>query len=332
MRLYANELHISVLKGMKASTRIWVAGQHGMVGKAISHALLNAGFTNQIFAKRRAPDLSNWKETLDFVEFMNPKVIVVTAGLVGGIVANSTQPVEFLTQNALIAINVIQAAAKCGVEKLLYLGSSCIYPRNAPQPMKPECLLSNFPEASNEAYALAKIMGLKLCQYQRKQYHRNFITAMPCNLYGPGDTYDLAKSHVIPALIERCHKAKMSTERTLKCLGDGSPQREFLFVNDLACACVTLLTNYNESEIVNIGSGELITINRLVGMVKEVVGYNGKITWSGANNGMPVKVMDSSLMRSMGWDHTVSLPMGLQLAYEDYKERFCGKAEEYRID
>lgn len=302
-----------------------------MVGRAIMGQLRHAGYLNLLHNARRSPDLFNQKEVEDYLEFQRPEVIVVTAGLVGGILANKAQPVEFLVQNLRIAINVIQSAARGYVEKLLYLGSSCIYPRQAPQPMQPEHLLTGPLEPTNEAYALSKIVGIRLCQYHRREYKRNFITAMPCNLYGPGDTYDDQKSHVIPALIHKFDQAKRRGSRTITCLGDGSAQREFLYVHDLASAVVTLLEQYDGEEIVNIGSGQAVKIIELAEQVKKTVGYTGNIGWTGQTNGMPVKIMDSSVMRAMGWDAKVSLPMGLQLAYEDYKTRFVAQTEE-RLD
>lgn len=295
-------------------------------------ALRHAGYNNLLSNRRRTPDLFNEKEVNDYLAFEEPQVIVVTAGLVGGILANSERPVDFLVDNLKIALNVIQGAGKAhSVQKLLYLGSSCIYPRQARQPMKPEDLLSGHLEPTNEGYALSKIVGIRLCQYYQRQHKRNFIAAMPCNLYGPGDTYDPHKSHVIPALIYKFDQAKRKGHKSVTCLGDGTAQREFLYVDDLANAVVLLLQVYNGSEIVNIGSGEPLKIGFVAQKIKETVGYEGDILYTGDTNGMPVKVMDSTLINSMGWGRTVHLQMGLQLAYANYLERYMVQTED-RLD
>lgn len=306
-----------------SDARIWVAGEHGMVGKAVYAHLRQAGYSNLIHSPRRCPDLTNSADTLSWMKATEPEVVVMTAGKVGGIVGNKTYPVEFLLDNVLMACNVIQSAATVKVRKLLYLGSSCIYPRSAPQPMKPEHLLSSALEKTNEGYALAKIVGVRLCQYYRQEYGLNFIAAMPCNLYGPGDRYHATDSHVIPALIMKFHDALQANASSVTCLGDGSPQREFLYVDDLAQALVKLLNEYDGEEIVNVGSGVAVTIRALAELVRRTVGFRGETKWSGdkAVNGTPVKLLDSSAMLGLGWSPRTSLAMGLQLAYEDFKRR-----------
>ncbi len=302
------------------NSRIWVAGQHGMVGKSVYEHLQAAG-CDLIYSDRRVPDLTNQAETKEWYRSMTPDVVVMCAGRVGGIVGNSNKPVEFILDNVQMACNVIGGAHETGVKKLLYLGSSCIYPREAPQPMKPEHLLSSALEKTNEGYALAKIVGVRLCQYYRRQYGDNFIAAMPCNLYGPGDRYHPTDSHVIPDLIQKFHYAVQGKKPFVECLGDGSPRREFLYVDDLACACAKLLTDYSSAEIVNVGSGEEVTIKELVSRVAATVGYENEIRWTGTANGTPRKLLDSSVMRGLGWQPKVSLSMGLQLAYQDFVKR-----------
>ncbi len=311
---------------------IWVAGEFGMVGSAISRQLDLAGY-DRVISQRRVPDLLDLDQTIEFVTNFKPEIIVMAAGRVGGIVANSTKPVEFLVDNARMAFNILEAAHKCEVSKLLYLGSSCVYPRLAPQPMKPKYLLTSPLEPTNEGYALAKIAGLRLCKYYRQEYGKNFIAAMPCNLYGPGDTYDATNSHVIPALMVKFHEAKVRGEKSVTCLGDGSAQREFLYVEDLARACHVLLKHYNQEQLVNIGSSLSYSIAQIARLVADTVGFTGEIKWDGKTtaNGMPIKIMDSTPMRALGWEPRVSLEMGLQLAYEDFKVRF-DPAKTIRMD
>ena len=308
--------------GMKLK-RVWIAGQYGMVGSAISRQLRLAGY-DLIPTQRHVPDLLQLDQTIEFALAQKPELIVMAAGRVGGIVANSTRPVEFLVDNARMVFNLLEAAHKCDARKVLYLGSSCIYPRLAPQPMRPEYLLSSPLEPTNEGYALAKIAGVRLCQYYRREYQKNFVAAMPCNLYGQGDTYDATDSHVIPALMVKFHAAKTQGEEAVLCLGDGSAQREFLYVEDLARAAQILIERYDGEQLVNIGSSLSYSIAQIARLVADTVEFQGEIKWDGkaTANGMPIKVMDSTPMRELGWEPRISLETGLHLAYHEFKERF----------
>lgn len=316
-------METSVLYRVTMNNRtVWVPGEHGMVGKSVCRIMRLAG-ANLLTNPRRTPDLLNREETLEYAKHARPEVIVMAAGKVGGILPNSRHQVEFLTQNARMAFNVLEAAHACGAQKVVYLGSSCIYPRLAPQPMKPESLLTSALEPTNEAYALAKLAGVRLCHYYRKEYGRDFIAVLPCNLYGPGDTYDLEHSHVIPAFMLRFHDALARKDSSVTCLGDGSAKREFLYVEDLARAIYIIIRHYHGEEPINVGSGKVYSIAETAQVVANTVGFTGEIKWDGvtASNGMPVKVMDSSEMLALNWQPQVSLEMGLQLAYDDFKER-----------
>lgn len=304
---------------MKKDSKIYIAGHRGMVGSAIMRKLALDGYSNLIGKTSAELDLSNQMNVDQFFKQEKPEVVVLAAAKVGGILANSLYPSEFLYMNMMIAANVIHAAASNGVEKLLFLGSSCIYPKMAPQPLKEEYLLSGPLEKTNEAYAIAKIAGLKLTEYYHAQYGKKFISAMPSNLYGPGDNYHPDHSHVIPGLIRRFHEAKVEGKKTVQIWGTGKPLREFLFVEDLAEACVYLLENYEKPEFVNVGSGEEVSIFELSKLISEAVGFEGEIEFDHSKpDGTPRKIMDSSKINSLGWRAKTPLSAGLRLAYESF--------------
>jgi GDP-L-fucose synthase len=304
---------------MNQESKIFVAGHRGMVGSAIVKELVRQGFSNLVTRSSVELDLTLQSEVEGFFQKEKPTHVVLAAAKVGGILANSQFPTEFLYQNLMIASNVIHAAANHGVEKLLFLGSSCIYPKLAPQPLKEEYLLTGALEPTNEAYAIAKIAGLKLTEYYNRQHGKKFVSAMPSNLYGPGDNYHPDHSHVIPGLIRRFHEAKMTDASEVTIWGSGKPLREFLFVDDLAEACVFLLKNYEGSQFVNVGSGEEVSISELAEHVARTVGFNGKIKLDGSKpDGTPRKVMDSSKIHQLGWKSKTGLIEGLKTAYESY--------------
>lgn len=303
-----------------AQTPIFIAGHRGMVGSALCRRLARDG-AKLITASRSEVDLCNQSQTAQFIEHTRPDIVVVAAAQVGGIWANNQFPVEFLTNNLRIAINTIEAAYHAGVKRLLFLGSTCIYPREAPQPIPESALLSGPLEATNEAYALAKIAGLKLCQYYRRQHGVLFHSAMPTNLYGPGDNYHPEHSHVLPALLRRFHEAKLEGRPSVTIWGTGKPLREFLHVDDLADALVHLLTIENPPDWVNVGSGEEVSILQLAQMVAEVVGYKGEIACDASKpDGTPRKLADSALLRSLGWKPRIPLKEGLKSAYNAFME------------
>lgn len=304
---------------MKFDSRIFIAGHRGMVGSAVGRELRSRGYRNLIERTSRELDLTCQRDVESFFQSEKPEVVVLAAAKVGGILANSRNLTEFLYQNLMIEMNVIRAAATHGVAKLLFLGSSCIYPKLAPQPLKEEYLLTGSLESTNEAYAIAKIAGLKLTEYYNREHGRAFISAMPSNLYGPGDNYHPDHSHVIPGLIRRFHEAKIGGQSEVRVWGTGLPLREFLHVDDLARACVFLLENYNQSQFLNVGSGEEISIKDLAQLIAEVVGYQGRISFDpGKPDGTPRKVMDSSKIRALGWGPKVLLNEGLKQAYLDF--------------
>jgi GDP-L-fucose synthase len=304
---------------VELSSKIYVAGHRGMVGSAIVRALQREGYTNIVTKTRAALDLLNQSAVADFFEHEKPEYVFLAAAKVGGIMANNTYRADFLYENLLIETNIIHSAYRSGVKKLLFLGSSCIYPKMAPQPLKEEYLLSGFLEPTNEPYAIAKIAGIKLCEAYRDQYGCNFISAMPTNMYGPNDNYHPENSHVLPALIRKFHEAKTANQNTVTVWGDGSPLREFLYADDLADALVFLMQHYNEKQFVNVGYGEDISIGELAQMVKETVGFQGDIEFDTSKpNGTPKKLMDSSRLFSQGWKPSVSLKEGIALAYQDF--------------
>jgi GDP-L-fucose synthase len=304
---------------MKTDDCVFVAGHRGMVGSAIVRALQREGYTKIVTKTRAALDLLNQSAVADFFEHEKPEYVFLAAAKVGGIMANNTYRADFLYENLLIETNIIHSAYKNGVKKLLFLGSSCIYPKMAPQPLKEEYLLSGFLEPTNEPYAIAKIAGIKLCEAYRDQYGCNFISAMPTNMYGPNDNYHPENSHVLPALIRKFHEAKTANQNTVTVWGDGSPLREFLYADDLADALVFLMQHYNEKQFVNVGYGEDISIGELAQMVKETVGFQGDIEFDTSKpNGTQKKLMDSSRLFSLGWKPSVSLKEGIALAYQDF--------------
>jgi GDP-L-fucose synthase len=304
---------------VELSSKIYVAGHRGMVGSAIVRALQREGYTNIVTKTRAALDLLNQSAVADFFEHEKPEYVFLAAAKVGGIMANNTYRAAFLYENLQIESNIIHSAYLNRVKKLLFLGSSCIYPKMAPQPLKEEYLLSGYLEATNEPYAIAKIAGIKLCEAYRDQYGCNFISAMPTNMYGPNDNYHPENSHVLPALIRKFHEAKTANQNTVTVWGDGSPLREFLYADDLADALVFLMQHYNEKQFVNVGYGEDISIGELAQMVKETVGFQGDIEFDTSKpNGTPKKLMDSSRLFSQGWKPSVSLKEGIALAYQDF--------------
>ena len=303
---------------MNKNSKIYVAGHRGMVGSSIIRALETEGYSNIIFRTSAELDLTNQEAVSNFFEAEKPEFVFLAAAKVGGIHANNVYRADFLYSNLLIEANVIHSAYKNGVEKLLFLGSSCIYPKLAPQPLKEEYLLSGFLEQTNEPYAIAKIAGIKLCETYRDQYNCNFISAMPTNLYGTNDNYDLNNSHVLPALIRKFHTAKMAGKPTVEIWGTGAPMREFLHVDDLAIACLFLMENYNEKELVNIGTGKDVTIKELAELVKKVIGFNCKLVWDSSKpEGTLRKLLDVSKAHDLGWKHKIELEEGIKMVYEE---------------
>lgn len=299
---------------------VFVAGHRGMVGSAITKKLQAEGHTNLLLRTSAELDLRNQQAVADFFEKEKPEYVVLAAARVGGIVANNTFRAEFIYDNLLIEANIIHSAYKNGVKKLLFLGSSCIYPKMAPQPMKEEYLLTGLLEHTNEPYAIAKITGIKMCDAYRDQYGCNFISAMPTNLYGPNDNYDLTTSHVLPALIRKFHEGKVNNSPSVTVWGSGTPKREFLHTSDLADACYFLLQEYNEPGLVNIGCGEDVSIKELAELVKEIVGYTGEIVFDSSKpDGTPRKLMDVSKINGMGWKAKIGLREGVSAVY---KEKF----------
>lgn len=304
---------------MEKNSKIYVAGHRGMVGSAIVRRLRELGYDNIITRTHHELDLTRQDEVEKFFAEEKPEYVFLAAAKVGGIEANDKAPADFLYQNMMLEMNVINAAWHNGCRKLEFLGSSCIYPRLAPQPMPESCLLTSALEKTNEAYALAKISGLKYCEYLNRQYGTDYISVMPTNLYGPNDNYHPTHSHVLPALIRRFHEAKESGAEEVTCWGDGSPLREFLYVDDLADLCVFLMNNYSGNETVNAGTGKEVTIKELTEIVAEVVGYKGRILWNtDMPNGTPRKLLDVSKATALGWTYSTELPDGIRLAYEDF--------------
>lgn len=306
---------------MEKQSKIFVAGHKGMVGSAIVRNLVKKGFNNIITRTSKELDLTNQNAVNHFFESEKPDYVILAAAKVGGIQANNIYRADFIYLNLMIECNVIHAAHLNNVKKLLFLGSSCIYPKMAPQPLKEEYLLSGYLENTNEPYAIAKIAGIKLCESYRKQYGCDFISAMPTNLYGPNDNYDLENSHVLPALIRKFHTAKVNGDKEVIMWGTGSPKREFLHVDDLAEACVFLIENYSGDEFVNIGSGEDISIYDLACLVKEIVGFKGEIIRDETKpDGTPRKLMDVSKINNLGWKHRIDLKNGIESVYQDVQK------------
>lgn len=306
---------------MNKDSKIYVAGHRGMVGSAIVRKLHAEGFTNLICKTSRELDLRNQLAVNSFFEQEKPEYIFLAAAKVGGIHANNTFRADFIYDNLMIETNIIHSAYQTGAKKLMFLGSSCIYPKMAPQPLKEEYLLTGLLEYTNEPYAIAKIAGIKLCESYRLQYGCDFISVMPTNLYGPNDNYDLNNSHVLPALLRKMITAKNNNAPFIEMWGSGSPLREFLYADDLADACFFLMNNYSDSGIVNIGTGEDIAIKDLTMLIKDIVGYTGEIRHDTSKpDGTPRKLMDVSLLHSLGWKHSIALPEGIKLVYKEVKD------------
>ena len=304
---------------MEKSSRIYVAGHRGMVGSAICRALENAGFCNIVTRTHKELDLTRQDAVEDFFRTERPDYVFLAAAKVGGIVANSEALADFMYDNMILEMNVIHSAWRNGCRKLLFLGSSCIYPRMAPQPMKESCLLTGELEKTNEAYALAKISGLKYCEFLNRQYGTDYISVMPTNLYGPNDNYHPTHSHVLPALIRRFHEAKVDNAPYVTCWGTGSPLREFLYVDDLADACLFLMNGYSGDETVNVGTGKELTIRELTEKVASIIGYEGEVRWDATKpDGTPRKLLDVSKLERLGWHYRTELDEGIRLTYEDF--------------
>ena len=305
------------------SARIYVAGHRGLVGSAIWRELAAQGFTRLIGRSRAEVDLLNAAAVEAFYRAERPEYVFVAAAKVGGIYANDTQPAAFLQENLQLQNNLIHGAYQHGVKKLLFLGSSCIYPKLAPQPLKEEYLLTGPLEPTNEWYAIAKIVGIKLCQAYRRQHRCDFISAMPTNMYGPNDNYDLQNSHVLPALIRKFHEARAGSAPTVTCWGTGTPRREFLHADDLARACVFLLENYSQEQFINVGFGSDVSIQELAEMIRRIVGFTGGINWDASKpDGTPRKLMDSARVFALGWRPQIDLEQGIRLAYADFLNRY----------
>ncbi len=304
---------------MEKDAKIFVAGHRGMVGSAIVRELERQGYTNIVTRTHKELDLTRQDQVERFFAEEKPEYVFLAAAKVGGIMGNVTAKADFMYENMMIEMNVIHAAWKNGCKKVEFLGSSCIYPRLAPQPITEDALLTSSLESTNEAYALAKISGLKYCEYLNSQYGTDYISVMPAGLYGPNDKYHPEHSHVLPALIRRFHEAKLEGKESVTCWGDGSPLREFLYVDDLANLCVFLMNNYSGNETVNAGSGKELTIKELTELVAKVVGYTGRIEWDHTRpNGTPRKLLDVSKAKALGWTYKTELEDGIRLAYEDF--------------
>ena len=312
---------------MNSTSRIFVAGHRGLVGSAICRELERTGHTGILRRTRAELNLLDPAAVDRFYAEATPEYVIVAAAKVGGILANDQQPAAFLYENLQIQNNLIHGAWKAGVKKLLFLGSSCIYPKLAPQPLKEEYLLTGPLEPTNQGYAVAKIAGIKMCQAYRRQHGCDYISAMPTNMYGPNDNYDLQNSHVLPALIRKFHEAKTTSAPHVTCWGSGSPLREFLYADDLASACVFLLQHYSEEQFINVGFGSDLSIKQLAETVRSVVGYPGEIQWDTSKpDGTPRKLMDSSRLFALGWKPKVQLEDGIRLAYADFLKRFAPQA------
>jgi GDP-L-fucose synthase len=307
---------------MQKQAQIYVAGHRGLVGSAIWRELERQGFSNIIGRTHKELDLMDSAAVNQFYAQEQPEFVFIAAAKVGGILANNDQPAEFLYENLKIQGNLIDGAYRAGVKKVLFLGSSCIYPKFAPQPLKEEYLLTGSLEPTNQWYAIAKIAGIKMCQAYRRQYGCNFISAMPTNMYGPNDNYNLQTSHVLPALIRKFHEAKVSGSATVTCWGTGAPLREFLYSDDLGAACLFLMENYNEEQFINVGFGSEISIKDLAELIKEIIGFKGEILWDKSKpDGTPRKLMDSSRLFAIGFKPKVDLRTGIGLAYQDFLKK-----------
>ncbi len=308
---------------MNKDSKIYVAGHRGLVGSAIVRNLEAKGYTNIIYRTHEELDLTNQADVQAFFKEEQPEYVILAAAKVGGIHANNTYPADFIYDNLMIQNNVIKAAHDYKVKKLLFLGSTCIYPKMAPQPIREEYLLTGALEETNEAYAVAKIAGLEMCKFFKRQYGDNFISCMPTNLYGPNDNFDLKSSHVLPALIRKFHEAKVNGSDTVEVWGTGTPLREFIYVDDMADACVFLMENYDGEQHVNIGTGEEVSIRQLAETVKEVVGFDGELVFNtDMPDGTPRKLTTVDKLHGLGWKHKVSLNEGIRLAYQWFLENY----------
>lgn len=302
---------------MELNAKIYVAGHRGLVGSAIVRKLEEKGYSNLVYRTSKELDLTDKEQVETFFELEKPEYVFLAAAKVGGIVANNAYPADFIRDNLLIQTNVIDAAFRTGVKKLLFLGSTCIYPKFAPQPMNEDALLTGVLEPTNEPYAIAKIAGIKMCESYNRQYATNYISVMPTNLYGPNDNFDLETSHVLPALIRKFHEAKVENAKAVEVWGTGTPRREFLYSDDLADAVIYLMNNYNGNQFINIGVGKDISIKELAEKVKEVVGFNGDIVFNTTKpDGTPRKLVDVTRLNELGWHASTSLDEGLKKAYE----------------
>jgi GDP-L-fucose synthase len=309
---------------MEKDSRVYVAGHLGLVGSSIWRELQRQHFTSLIGRTRTELNLLDQAAVQDFYRLGKPEYVFLAAAKVGGIQANDTQPAEFLYENLQVQTNLIHGAYRAGVKKLLFLGSSCIYPKMAPQPLTEESLLTGPLEPTNQWYAIAKIAGIKMCQAYRRQYGCDFICAMPTNLFGPHDHYDLNTSHVLPALLRKFHEAKVTKAPAVACWGSGTPRREFLYVDDLARACIFLMENYSQEQFINIGYGSDVSIKELAELVKRIVGFTGDVVWDQSKpDGTPRKLMDSSRLRRLGWQPQTDLETGVRLAYQDFLHRLA---------
>lgn len=307
---------------MEINSKIYVAGHNGMVGSAVCRALVKAGYTNIVSRSSKELDLRNQAAVAHFFETEKPDYVFLAAAKVGGIVANNTYRAEFLHDNLCIQNNIIHQSYLNGVKKLMFFGSSCIYPKLAPQPLKEDYLLTGLLEPTNEPYAIAKIAGIKMCEAYRDQYQCNYISVMPTNLYGYNDNYHPENSHVLPALIRKFHEAKEKQQPEVEIWGSGTPLREFMFADDLASAALFLMLHYNEKQFVNIGVGHDISIKDLAYLVKKVIGYQGELVFNTSKpDGTPRKLMDVSLLHGLGWKHQVELEEGIALAYQDFRNK-----------
>ena len=319
MKKKSSSRHTPYASPMPKDSRIYIAGHRGLVGSAIVRKLQQQGFANLILRTHQDLDLTRQGDVERFFAGDRPDYVFLAAAKVGGILANDTYPAEFIHTNLSIQNNVIHASYVSGVKKLLFLGSSCIYPKLCPQPIKEEYLLSGPLEPTNEAYAIAKIAGIKMCEFYNRHYGTHFISVMPTNLYGPNDNFDLETSHVLPAIIRKCHEAKVKNRDEVVIWGTGSPRREFLHVDDLADACLYLMEQYDGREIVNIGVGEDLTIRELAEMVVRIVGFEGKLRFDASKpDGTPQKLLDVSRLKNLGWQAKISLEQGIRQTYEWY--------------
>ena len=307
---------------MNKEAKIYIAGHRGMVGSAIQRRLTALGYEKIITMSSAELDLRIQERVNEFFEAELPDYVFLAAAKVGGILANNTYRADFIYENIMIQSNVIHSAYATGVKKLMFLGSSCIYPKLAPQPLKEEYLLTGLLEPTNEPYAIAKIAGIKMCDAYRSQYGCDFISVMPTNLYGPNDNYDLQNAHVLPSLVRKFHEAKLNNSSEVNIWGSGTPKREFLHADDLADACIYLMNNYSDAGLVNIGTGEDISISDLAGLIQKVVGYEGSIVYDSTKpDGTPRKLMDVSKLTGLGWTFSISLEKGLELVYKEYQSR-----------